>query len=499
MWLTVRRDRLNKIIIFVLIAFLLVAGAKIIRKNFAGSSLNPKINPDQLNHYQIDARLDPVKMILEGQLKLTYTNRGNKENKQLLFHVFPNAFSDSESAPCSKEYLMVFYPDGFSPGYLEIEQVSLLDSRQPITYKLEGINLWLDLNQPLPPEGTIKLVINFKEQIPTAISRFGGYQDLFCLGNWYPVLAVNSDGKWQPLQYLPWGDPFFSETAAYTVNFTVPQGYQIAHTGRLLGIENEENWQTYRMKAQPVRDFALSLGTEYQVKSEQLGKTKVSSYYLAGAEVYGLEAARISGKALEFFSQKFGQYPYSVFTVVQANLLNGGMEYPQLVMIGKNLYTESYYQTKVFEFVLVHEIAHQWWYGLVGNDQFNEPWLDEGLANYSTLLYFEQLYGKKQAETIKKRFLELPSEESGSIKLDQPLTAYREAANYYANVYSRGSLAFAELHELLGDRTFYQVLKSYVKNYQYGYCTIDGFLKLAEKESRVNLDVFRKKYLKKSD
>ena len=243
-----------------------------------------------------------------------------------------------------------------------------------------------------------------------------------------------------------------------------------------------------------VRDFALTLSPNYELKSEKLGKTNIHSYYLPEAEEYGLEALRLAKQALSFFNEKFGLYPYEDLTIVQANLLNGGMEYPQLVMLGKNLYTKPYYDAKVFEFVLVHEIAHQWWYGLVGSDGLREPWLDEGLTNYSTLLYFESIYGKQERERLKKQFIDLPRGEKNPLKLDQPLTAYQNGEDYYTNVYGWGALAFEELHNILGDRKFYQIMQAYFKKYKYNRSSIDDFLHLIEREGRIDLTSFRKKY-----
>jgi hypothetical protein len=438
-------------------------------------------------------------MSLEGELVFNYTNQGIRENKQLLFHLFPNAFSSADSSPYSKQYLTIYYPEGFSPGSLEINSVTELKTNQALTYKVEGINFWIDLSEPILPGKTVQIGIRFREKIPAAIARFGGYGDLISLGNWYPVLAVNRDGKWQTAEYPPWGDPFFSETASYRVNLTVPEGYVVAHTGSLIKMEKKNNQLIYGMEAQLVRDFALSLSPGYQQKSEKVGKTTITSYFLPEAEEYGQEAVRISRQAVEFFSDQYGQYPYPNLTVVQSNFLNGGMEYPQLVMMGKNLYSKPYYDAKVLEFVLVHELAHQWWYGLVGNDQLREPWLDEGLANYSTLLYFEHVYGKKETETIKKRFIDLPpGSEKDFLELDLPLTAYRTAESYYTNVYSRGALAFGALHDLLGDRDFNRILREYLKRYKYGYCTIEEFLQLVEKEGRADLKQFRERYFKNS-
>jgi aminopeptidase N len=144
-----------------------------------------------------------------------------------------------------------------------------------------------------------------------------------------------------------------------------------------------------------------------------------------------------------------------------------------------------------FEFVVVHEAAHQWWYGLVGNDQVDEPWLDEALAQYSTLLYFEEVHGTRAASEVRRRVFEDPHEElieeGRDLPVGQPVRAFSRE-EYGAVVYGKGPLLFQDLRDEVGEDVFRSILRTYLRAHLYGVATTDTLLAVAEEVSGRDLD-----------
>jgi aminopeptidase N len=163
------------------------------------------------------------------------------------------------------------------------------------------------------------------------------------------------------------------------------------------------------------------------------------------------------------------------------------MEFPGLNLIGTALYRE---QRGQLEDRVVHEIAHQWWYAQVGNDQVNTPWLDEGLAEYSMAFYYRQVYGEAHVNTtVNQRWL-VPYQVAVDNKYDavvnQPSAAF--GWEYEVIVYAKAALFFNALHRELGDETFRRVLQTYLSRYQWQIATPEDFLSVAEEVSGQNID-----------
>jgi aminopeptidase N len=233
----------------------------------------------------------------------------------------------------------------------------------------------------------------------------------------------------------------------------------------------------------PMRDFMLVASADYLTSTMVVEDTLVTSYYLPEDAEGGQQALGYAADALELFSELFGPYPYAEFDLVETPTTAGGIEYPGLVVIARQLYNQT---TGFFEFATVHETAHQWWYGLVGNDQVDEPWLDEALAQYSTTLYYERLKGPDAADAIRELYFERQYarivEEGRDQPVGKPVRAYA-SDDYGPIVYGKGPLFFQALRDQVGDQLFLEILRTYLKRYEYGIATPGGFLATAEQVS----------------
>ncbi|HHY92351.1 MAG TPA: M1 family metallopeptidase, partial [Firmicutes bacterium] len=326
--------------------------------------------------YDLDVALDPGTGTLRGVSRVEYTNNEAKPLPELYFHLYPNA--------------AVFAQDVTRPGRLTIHGVRI--GEQPARWEARATQLKVVLPQPLVPKEQVALTLTWDLTVPDYPGRLGENEGIISLGNWYPILAVYDAAGWHLDPYYERGDPFYSEVARYQVRLTLPDTYQAAATGNLRsrrdlpGPTKELIWQSGL-----VRDFALALSQKYQVVSAPAGRVLVQSYFPQEERDGGERVLAAGRAALDFFSRTFGPYPYDQFTLAATGFYQGGMEYPNIVFLSRQFYGPA--DADILEYVAVHETAHQWWYGVVGNNEVEEAWLDEGLTEFSTLLFYEKVRG----------------------------------------------------------------------------------------------------------
>ena len=199
------------------------------------------------------------------------------------------------------------------------------------------------------------------------------------LAGFYPVLCVRENGRWRTDAYTPFGDPFYSEISSFYVTLTAPADLAVACSGKALSRSVRDGFAVTTIAAERVRDFALSLSRDFRLSraSVRIGGGTVEINYHSLSDPAPESTLAAITYAVEEFSRVFGDYPYDTFTVAQTELVAGGMEYGSFAVISDAASGEALAD------IAVHETAHQWWFGVVGSDQLNSPWLDEGLAEFS--------------------------------------------------------------------------------------------------------------------
>ncbi|HZJ82957.1 MAG TPA: M1 family metallopeptidase, partial [Clostridia bacterium] len=316
--------------------------------------------------------------------------------------------------------------------------------------------------------------------------RFGYYDNTFNMGNWYPILCVYDEKGWNLEPYHSTGDPFYSNVSNYKVSIRAPKEYIIASTGEVMNIGQEGQVNTWELQAQAVRDFAWVASDKFKIASAEVGDTMVYSYYY-GDENEGEKALDFGVAALETFNKLFGRYPYKNLSIVQTDFFIGGMEYPRLVMIDGSLYGPG--QGDWLEAVTVHEVAHQWWYGIVGNDQVHEAWLDEALTEYSTILYYGQFYDKEKEESKYKELITMGryglfkiyySHEDIDETIHKPLYEFEDWLVYDSLVYGKGSMMIHDMRQRMGDELFFETFRKYFEDNQFKNAGFKDLLKSCE-------------------
>ncbi len=456
------------------------------------------IDTSKLNLYEINAELNAVSKLLKIQQRVRYINNESIELQELYFHVYANAFKNKDTAPFLFDDFESAYPRGFEPGYTEI--LSITDNtraNEPLRYSLQGEGetiLKIELASPIKPGDYAELSMSYIVHIPPASERFGWGENNFNLGNWYPIAAVydERDG-WNLDKYYAIGDPFYSDSSNYLVTIKAPKDYIIASSGKLLGDRQEEDTRVWEFEANIMRDFAFVANNQFEIAEYDADGTLVKSYYYKNQPERGKQALQIGINSIRLFNEKFGKYPYPTYSIVETEFPSG-MEYPGIVYISDQTYDKDANE-EWFITIIVHETAHQWWYGLVGNDQIDEAWLDEGFASYSERVYNEKYYGKTIARNQFANNEAVMRSNIGKTRVVKSLSEFEDWNDYGPIAYSKGAVVLNEIRKDIGDEKFFNILQTYFSRYKYKIATTDDFIAVCEEVNGKDMDKFFDKWL----
>ncbi|MGE5679232.1 MAG: M1 family aminopeptidase [Pseudomonadota bacterium] len=446
------------------------------------------------NDYTMKLTLDTKEKTVKGVQEVSFINNEEVPLSEAYFHIYPNAFKARG-------------------GYIAIKGVKL--NGNDSQYRIEGADstlLYIPFQSPLEPGGRSLIRMEYDISITAKGNdgygdRFGYGDNTYNLGNFFPIAAVYEDGSWDKHLYDEKGDAFFSEAGNFDVELSAPSEQVIATSGYVESRKTSGSIQTLEIKAYSVRDFAFVASDIFRVEEATVNGTVVKSYASSARKAkkvleYGREAIRI-------FNRDYGKYPYPVCSIVEADI-GGGMEYPTLVMIEANEYgnvsLNDYFSAYFFgkpkgslEFVVVHELAHQWWYGLVGNDEYREAWIDEPLTQYSTLEYFRQRYGQKEFDLIYERYIKLGvamllEASEGEDTLNRPLDKFSEN-DYTTLIYNKGTMMYKDLNDLMGDQKFNLFLRTLFERYRFGVVKGDEFISLSSEIAGEDMSGFFQSWL----
>lgn len=452
--------------------------------------------------YQMKLSYDEEAHILEGSEEITFFNFYNNMFENLYFHLYPNAFREGAgNSVISSSKVEEAYPNGLSYGDIEVKAVTGDD--KVLDYVIEGEDENI-LNVSLPcqlyPDEEITITIDFKVTLANIHHRLGYGKNTINIANFYPILAVYEEGKGFSTEcYHSNGDPFYSECANYYVEIEYSNKLTLAHSGSLISSVQNGDKNIASIKGEKIRDFALAFSDKFKKISKQVKGVTVN-YFGYNGDSDLEQRLQTSAEALTFFSDLIGQYPYSELNIVKSNFVHGGMEYPQLVLISDKVVGDDN------NYVIVHEIAHQWWYGVVGNDEYNHAWMDEGLTEYSTLLFFEKnpQYGLNYDEMISssldsyKLFEKIYKNITGSVdgSMDRPLDGFNTEPEYVQCVYNKSLLMFDTLRDMIGEKKLLKAFKDYYKDYAFKNATVEMLIASFTQSTHYNLEGFFNSWLK---
>lgn len=423
--------------------------------------------------YHLDLSVNRNLSHVTGEQQVRYTNREDIPLHEIYFRLYPNV----------------------TGGSIDIISLKVAGQAVDPTYELADSAMRVPLPSPLDPGEQVVVELAYEIAVPSEMGGnyglFGYFNDVLVLDTFYPAVAVY-DGGWQVDMPPRTGDLTFYDASLYLVRVSAPKKLTMVASGIEVGRETEGSTQTVTYAAGPARDFYLAGSSKYVKLSETVGQTTVNSYVLKGRQEEGQMALHYAIQALESFGERFGDYPYTELDVLSTPMQALGIEYPGAIGISLRLYDpkdELYGVPAVYhlESVVAHEVGHQWFYNVVGNDQVNEPWVDEAVVQYVTGLYHLDTSGKEAARQYRTSWSNRwSSVETKEIPIGMPVDAY-EGAEYGAIVYGRGPIFVAALADEMGQETFDAFLHDYYQMHKWGIGTANAFQHLAEEHCRCDL------------
>ena len=414
-----------------------------------------------LNYYQIEASLDPETSTITATQTIEYTNNEELDLTEIYLHLYPNAFT-KDSQPN-----LFGNSDEKSDLTGKIEITSLLIDGNDIGFKDGPTTTSIEIDYAFMKNETYSIELDYIVSISSTSERFGIVKDIYNLGNWYPILAVYDEDGWNVDPYLSIGDPFYSDMSNYDIKMTVPKDYIVAGSGYIEKIENHKDEISYYFRADRMRDFAFVISDQFEYKKAQVNDTTVYLYYPKSVKKHKWldDAMSFSLEAISSFEETIGDYPYKTYSVVLTNFPSG-MEYPGLVLISKGYLLESIHALRT---VIVHETAHQWFYGLIGDDEIDEGWIDEGLTSFFTAYFEIQYTGEYYYEDTMSRY-QHRVEEYGfdNIIVAKSAKDFDDWGDYGVAAYSKPALMYDEIYRTYGDEKMQAFAKYLYEHYAYG-------------------------------
>lgn len=437
--------------------------------------------------YYVDAVLEDEE--LSWTTKIEYVNWTGETLDDLGVNVYPAAYTRRlREIPFARDLIASDYNGEFQararPG--EISRFDVELEGRDAHAELDGTSVVVDLPRPLRPYGKTRLEIAMTMELPRFPERFGVWHDLTMLGNWIPQVAVRDDGAWVLPRFGSVGDPFVSETAEYQLRVTVDENLGVVGTGSLLAVEDTGGGaRQWRFAAPDLRDAAYVVGPFLRGLDAEVGDTVVRSWYPAGRGLDGAANLEAAVSAVERYTERYGPLRWPEVEVVETDGRLGGMEYPGVVFVSSasepfsglpllpDLVSYSGFEEARSRYVVGHELAHQWWFASVGNDQVEEPWLDEAFAEASTRMWLEDEDSGERTWLMTNLSGETdPTRASVRAGIDD----FRSNEDYVDTVYLHGAEVLMELRHSVGEKTYDAILRQWHQGNMLQIGTIDGFV-----------------------
>lgn len=452
----------------------------------------------KLSNYKIDAKINVADsgVTVCANQTIDYLNTTGAELSDICLHLYARAFrQDATIKPYTGLNKASCFPNGDSYGDILVDKVDEESTSANFEFAGEDADiLKINLKDKLLPNKRIKISMQYTITLANCTHRLGYYKSIINLGNFYPIVCAYSSG-WQNTPYYSTGDPFVSECSNYDVKLTYPKEYKCFATGDKI---SDSNGST-SFKALVVRDFAAILNKSAEYKQTKVDGTTITYVGYAGDTDVD-QNLKLSKQVVEYFNNKFGKYPYASLVVAKSAFVQGGMEYPNFVTI-----SDAITEPEEYKKVIVHEIAHQWWYGLVGNNQITSAWLDESLAEYTTCLFFEDHgeYNIDYDELVKDAtasyliYVDVIGSLSGKVNtsMNLPVNKYINEYEYTYMVYVKGVIMLDSLRETVGKNKLISALKKYFSDYKFKLATEQDFIKSMQKGCHKDLENFFKGWL----
>jgi hypothetical protein len=424
--------------------------------------------------YHIDYTISEQLTRLTGSQTVHYTNREDTNLSEIQVRLLPNVLN----------------------GKMTVSSVMVNGVNVEPIYSLADSLLSLQLNPSLPPGESVDLSFEFSVDIPTEIESNYGilayFNGVLTLAHTYPMIAVYDDEGWNAEIPPNQGDPTYADASFFLVSVDAPAGVVLVASGREVSRQQNGNRQIVTYAAGPARDFYLAASPDYELISQTDGEVTFNAYAPEGLQAGAQMALNVAIESFRVFGERYTPYPYTEFDIVSTPTYALGIEYPGIIAINEQIYDVDGSSTgnptgQVMEATVAHEAGHQWFYNLVGNDQLDDPWLDESLTQFVTWEYYADRYGSGGAsgfeQSLRSRWSRVDNQD---IPVGMPVEAY-DGASYSAIVYGRGALFFDALREEMGTESFDAFLQEYTLSNAWGIGTPEELKQSAEDQCSCDL------------
>jgi hypothetical protein len=424
--------------------------------------------------YHMDLNIADNLLRVDGHQEVHYTNREDVPLDQVCFRLYPNVTGGEINVSDVRI-------DGFQvkPTVQSLRSAACV--RSPVALQ--------------PGESTL-LSLDFGVTVPQEMGGnyglFGYFEDVLVLDTFYPAIAVYDDEGWNIETPARNGDLTYYDASFYLVRITAPGKLTFVASGIEVGREIDGKRQILTYAAGPARDFYLAASERFVRRSEQVGETAVHSYAFAGREEGAALAMQHATSALKAYNARIGDYAYTEMDIVSTPMLALGIEYPGTMGITLKLYdpeaeVSGLPAPVVLESVVAHEVGHQWFYNAVGNDQQDEPWLDEAIVQYVTGMYYLDVHGPDAAKGYRTSWTgRWDRVDRADTPIGLPAGSYAPDA-YSPIVYGRGPFFVSALAKKMGQETFDAFLSDYYQRFKWEIATGEAFKQLAETHCQCDL------------
>lgn len=444
-----------------------------------------------LDSITIDATFDPYSKRLAATQVMTLRNPAGTNLDNVTLRSYSGAYLSQETSPVANDELFAAsYGQRFSTGGLILDSALVNGEKVQHTWADEAKTV-LTLPADWQTDEELTVTLKYHVNIPDCGSRFGVQEDIFALGNVFPTLALWQDGAWRTEAYASIGDPFLTDCANWTVRLTLPKGYTVAATGHpqpaYLG-----DTAVYTMRAQAVRDFALVISDQFATASGMADDVLVTAH--ARDMAAARRMVKYAQQALRCYETHYGEYVYPSLTLAEVAFPYGGMEYPGMVMIGSEVIASA---DDSLEVTVAHEVAHQWWYAMVGSDSYYQAWQDESLCEYALMDYIGRYYGAStRANTAFNRIetamrITIPR----GVTPGSPIDYFQDLTEYSQVVYRRGAALWMALENLMGKDQLDAALQQYVQEYRFRLASREDLTQLLSQAAGQDLSALMEDYL----
>jgi Peptidase family M1 domain len=475
---------------------------------------SPTPMSERVVHYEIDAKYDASKHTIDATEVLTYHNLTGQALDHFPFHLYQNAFQPTatwvrEAKLTGNRDTSYAKWEDKEYGSEEIKSIEVV-GQGDLTKNLHFIApddgnkddktvVDLPVAKPIAPGAYVQFKIVFHDQMPETQARSGWKRDFFLGGQWFPKVGVWWHGAWNCHQYHATTE-FFADFGVYDVNLTVPQYEVIGASGVEVGsVNNPDGTKTVTYHGDDIHDFAWTVSPRFKVHEatyqSQMGPVKLRFLMQPAHWSQAERHERITRETLDRFEKWYGPYPYKTLTVVdpEPDSAAGGMEYPTFITGDSSWFMpEGFHEV---ELVVEHEFGHQYWYGMVATNEFEDAWMDEGINSYTEVKVLESILGRNTSASniagISGGDRDLQRLSYASVADIDPIS--QKAYDYYSFnsyggiTYGKTASVLLTLEGIIGEDTMAKAMHTYFMKYRFTHPTKEDFLKTIEEVSGKNL------------